>query len=199
MPSLSGGGAEKVLIDVLKYTDYSKYDVDLCLIINRGVYLDEIPSFVNRKCVYCENDGLLYKLHFVLAKYFNISCFQLYRINRVVEQNYDVIISFMEGISVKFHSYVLNKGRTNVSWIHIDLLTKHYTNHYFYSFLEERSIYKRMDKIAFVSDDAKRGFVKLFNVDGQLTTIYNPIDRENIVLLSFYNLLCRTFNASESL
>ena len=104
MPSLSGGGAEKVLIDVLKYTDYSKYDVDLCLIINRGVYLDEIPSFVNRKCVYCENDGLLYKLHFVLAKYFNISCFQLYRINRVVEQNYDVIISFMEGISVKFHS-----------------------------------------------------------------------------------------------
>ena len=40
MPSLSGGGAEKVLIDVLKYTDYSKYDVDLCLIINRGVYLD---------------------------------------------------------------------------------------------------------------------------------------------------------------
>ena len=49
MPSLSGGGAEKVLIDVLKYTDYSKYDVDLCLIINRGVYLDEIPSFVNRK------------------------------------------------------------------------------------------------------------------------------------------------------
>ena len=53
MPSLSGGGAEKVLIDVLKYTDYSKYDVDLCLIINRGVYLDEIPSFVNRKCVYC--------------------------------------------------------------------------------------------------------------------------------------------------
>ena len=51
MPSLSGGGAEKVLIDVLKYTDYSKYDVDLCLIINRGVYLDEIPSFVNRKCV----------------------------------------------------------------------------------------------------------------------------------------------------
>ena len=189
MPSLSGGGAEKVLIDVLKYTDYSKYDVDLCLIINRGVYLDEIPSFVNRKCVYCENDGLLYKLHFVLAKYFNISCFQLYRINRVVEQNYDVIISFMEGISVKFHSYVLNKGRTNVSWIHIDLLTKHYTNHYFYSFLEERSIYKRMDKIAFVSDDAKRGFVKLFNVDGQLTTIYNPIDRENIVLLSKKNVI----------
>lgn len=189
MPSLSGGGAEKVLINILKYTDYSKYDVDLCLIVNRGVYLDEIPSSVNRKCVYNENDILLYKLHFILAKYFNISCFQSHRVNRVVEQNYDVIISFMEGISVKFHSYVLNKCGANVSWIHIDLLAKHYTSRYFYSFSEEWSIYKRMDKIAFVSDDAKKSFVKLFNINGQLTTIYNPIDKENIVLLSKKNVI----------
>ena len=64
MPSLSGGGAEKVLIDVLKYTDYSKYDVDLCLIINRGVYLDEIPHllivsvFIVRMMACCINSIL---------------------------------------------------------------------------------------------------------------------------------------------
>lgn len=66
----------------------------------KSLHLLIVSVFIVRMMACCIN-SILFQ-----PKYFNISCFQLYRINRVVEQNYDVIISFMEGISVKFHSYM---------------------------------------------------------------------------------------------
>ncbi len=35
MGSLGGGGAEKVLITLLHFFDYTRYDVDLCLLNQR--------------------------------------------------------------------------------------------------------------------------------------------------------------------
>ena len=46
MPSLVEGGAERVLINLLKAFDYSLYDVELCVVLKKGVYFDEIPSHV---------------------------------------------------------------------------------------------------------------------------------------------------------
>lgn len=47
MPNLSGGGAEKVLIEILKNFDYQSYSVDLFLEYKIGIYINEIPSEVN--------------------------------------------------------------------------------------------------------------------------------------------------------
>ena len=44
MGSLGGGGAEKVLITLLHFFDYTRYDVDLCLLNRVGVYLKDIPT-----------------------------------------------------------------------------------------------------------------------------------------------------------
>lgn len=188
MPSLSGGGAEKVLIDILRYTDYSLCEVDLCLILNKGVYLNKIPIQVKYSYVYNRNERLLYKLHFFLAKYLDITCFQSYRIRSVINKDYDTIVSFMEGIPVRFHNYLLSRGDINVSWVHTDLFANHYTGSYF-RFYKEKSVYKMMDRIGFVSDDAKKNFIKLFDIQKQLATIYNPIDRKNIVLSSKENII----------
>ena len=42
--SLSGGGAEKVLVTLLKYLDYSKYEVTLMALVDTGVLRDEIDK-----------------------------------------------------------------------------------------------------------------------------------------------------------
>lgn len=44
---LGGGGAERVLIDILRNIDYERFDVDLAVICRGGALMDEVPSKVN--------------------------------------------------------------------------------------------------------------------------------------------------------
>jgi glycosyltransferase involved in cell wall biosynthesis len=47
IPSLTSGGAEKSLVNLLNSFDYSKYDVDLALLSRKGIFLEMIPEHVN--------------------------------------------------------------------------------------------------------------------------------------------------------
>ena len=47
MPSLDSGGAEKSLVNLLNIIDYKKYDIDLLLLKQEGLFLDQIPKEVN--------------------------------------------------------------------------------------------------------------------------------------------------------
>lgn len=180
MASLAGGGAEKVLIDLLRHTDYTKYEIDLCLVLNNGVYLNQIPSEVKCFHLYDENETIKYRIDFILAKYFSFKLFQQKRIENKITENYDVIVSFMEGIPVKFHGYIMHHGKKNISWIHLDLLKKHYTEKYFRKG-EEYNLYQKMNGIACVSNDANASFRKLFPIQIPITTLYNPIDKDLII------------------
>ena len=44
---LNAGGAERSLVDILSYLDYSRYNVDLLLVQGTGDYAKEIPDEVN--------------------------------------------------------------------------------------------------------------------------------------------------------
>jgi glycosyltransferase involved in cell wall biosynthesis len=46
IPSLEAGGGEKSLVNLLNTIDYNKYDVDLVLFKNAGIFLKAIPSQV---------------------------------------------------------------------------------------------------------------------------------------------------------
>ena len=47
IPSLSAGGGEKSLINLLEQIDYSKYNVDLFILNKRGLFLDFVPKEVS--------------------------------------------------------------------------------------------------------------------------------------------------------
>ena len=42
--SFGGGGAERVMLNILKNVDRNKYDIQLCLIRKSGIFLKEIPK-----------------------------------------------------------------------------------------------------------------------------------------------------------
>ena len=48
---LGGGGAEKVLINILNNIDYTAYQVDLLLLYENGVYIDKVNKNVNLRYV----------------------------------------------------------------------------------------------------------------------------------------------------
>ena len=43
--NLNGGGAEKVLCDLVKNLDKKKYDITVSTIVDEGIYIEEIKKY----------------------------------------------------------------------------------------------------------------------------------------------------------
>lgn len=178
LTNLAGGGAEKVLVDIFRHTDFERFKVDLLLVVNEGIYLSSLPAQIRVMSLY-EKRGIRYKLDFLFTRYLRIDIFQCSLVKKKIGEDYDVIVSFMEGIPLKFHKYLMERAKKNISWVHLDLLKHHYTEKYFRK-NEELWLYQAMDQVFFVSNEARQSFSSLFGSFGSFITIYNPIDREMI-------------------
>ena len=156
---LGGGGAERVLIDFLSNLDIEKYEVDLCLLINGGILLPEVPKYVNIIPLFPSYTNY-YKLAFRMSKWgITNVLFQRILAKKLVKK-YDVEISFLEGMPLKLHALMKTKAK-KITWVHCDLFNFHYTNNLF-STGEEVAAYNKIDKIVCVSNDAESAFEKRF-------------------------------------
>ena len=186
MPALPGGGAEKVLIDILKNFDYASYEVTLFLEYKEGVYLNDVPEEVRILALHSQNTIWFERFHRVLRIFHSYVLFHTlvykYMFMKLLKgEQFDTIVSFMEGAAVKFHSYIIHKANNNLSWVHIDLKQKHWSLDFFRNEKEEFSTYQKMDKVVFVSEDVKRRFLELYAIQSEkCTVIYNLIDKNAI-------------------
>jgi glycosyltransferase involved in cell wall biosynthesis len=168
---MEGGGAERVLIDLLSRFDTNKYNVDLCIIHERGYLLKDIPANIN----------LLHYKHFPRWIWLEEICYRhlwLYPFYYICEAvafrlfikvKYDAIVSFLEGLSLRYHSFVFKKSNNNISWVHCNIyhewylhLAKWYKG-YFNSKKHEEYLYNQLASIVFVSEDSRKGFNRTFN------------------------------------
>lgn len=179
---LGGGGAERVLLEFLKNLDREKYEIDLCLMVNKGILLPEVPEDIQIIPLW-ESYSAEYKIAYRISKYFKNNSLFRRKLQKKLKKKYDVSISFLEGMPLKLHA--LMKGDSKkMSWVHIDLFTFPYTNKQFYSG-EQKEAYGEMDRIICVSGDTHEMFVKRFPIFSHKTDIlYNPVDLENIHALA---------------
>lgn len=190
MPALLGGGAEKVLVDIFRNFDYTNYEVTLFLEYEEGVYLQDVPKEVKLLHLHHKNNIWFQRIHRRLVDrgwypWFHEAIYRRMFLRVLRNKRYNTIISFLEGSSVKFHSYIVDRADQNLSWVHIDLLQKHWTSSFFRNTAEERTCYEKMDKVVFVSNDAKSAFCKLFIFpEDKCVVQYNIIDVNNIRSLS---------------
>lgn len=154
--SLTGGGAEKVLIEILKNIDHQRYSIDLLVLYGYGVYFESIPEYVN--------------------------WYTLKNAGNNLQKSFDIEVAFLEGDATRYIADRKSEAK-KIAWVHIDLLTMHWTKKSFKSHEHEESCYSQMDKIIFVSDQVKSQFNLLFpNLKTEQQVIYNLIDRDNIIL-----------------
>ena len=176
--SLGGGGAEKVLIEILANFDYKNYDIDLFIMKKEGIYINSIPHSVNILDVKIRKFPSWCSRLLILTNLYG-----LYLKNKVrhylKNKHYDTVISFMEGPPAKCHSYILDKGDKNITWVHTDLYSNHWSKLFFPKRNEELFFYRKVNEIVFVSDTAKSNFNKLFRFS-KGKVIYNLIDRDAI-------------------
>lgn len=158
--SLDGGGAEHLLIEILKRFDYELYDVSLLILFNRGVYRDNIPHKVDWLA------GLNDKNHPLRRK------------------QYDIEIAFLEGVAVKYVAY-RKSNALKIAWIHTDLYKLHWCKQFYRSKEEEKSCFSAMHKLVFVSTYTEKQFQKLYpDIPAEHCVLPNLIDRDLICRLA---------------
>ncbi len=177
---LNTGGAERVLLDFLHNFDYANHTVHLCQIVDGGVLDKEIPAQV--KCIpLWKGYSFWYRLAWNLSRRLGVHALLRSRFYSVVKEEYDVVISFLEGAPLRVHYLCKPKAKRNISWVHVDLHNFPYELAQFRSLKEEERAYAYMDKVVNVATDTQRGFEKRFpNLKDKACTIYNPIDIKKI-------------------
>lgn len=177
---MNGGGAERVLLDILNNFDYAKYNVDLLQINGGGVLIDEIPQNINVIETW-HGYPMSYRIALALSNKIGIDAFLKQRIEKVLSgKHYDVAISFLEGMPTKAHSLIMKHADRNYSWVHCDLEKFPYEADLFRGD-SELETYNKMNSVICVAKDTELALHRRFPLlDSPTKVIYNPIDFEKI-------------------
>lgn len=175
--TLEGGGAEKVLVDILNNFDYEQFSVDLLLIRKSGIYLKNINCNVNLFYLYKKSKvNFINKVKDNIYKNFLIKNFSNLLFKSRVNKKYDCVIAFLEGPSSQFVSKLKNNSK-KILWVHSDLRRLRRLK-----LSEEKVVYSNSDKIICVSNEVKKGLNELYpDTTNKSQVIYNLIDTENII------------------
>lgn len=179
--SLTLGGAERVLVDIAnKLVD--EYEVTIFTIYGKGIFEYELDEKVNLVSLYdfAYNDLSDTKKRIIPIKVLN-SGKSIYK--KYIEGKYDVQVSFLEGPITRIFQYGDNVKK--IAWIHNDI------SKVFGDGLKakiklslDKSIYKKYDKLVFVSEDNKNEFNNLYkikDVEAKEEVIYNYLDKEKVL------------------
>ena len=182
--SLSGGGAEKVLTDLVTNIDKSNFDVTVCTVSDNGIYQDE----VEKNCHYYSmlkrsdyNAGGIRKVYYWLMNKFiyKASPRQVYK--HFIKGKYDVEVAFVEGYATKLIANSTNHSSKKIAWVHIDVLNNSHSDRHYRDINEQIKAYNSFNKIVCVSRHVQTAFEKKFKSINNSCVIYNPVDIQKIM------------------
>ncbi|MDO6818168.1 glycosyltransferase [Zobellia sp. 1_MG-2023] len=168
LPSLWGGGSERVFLNLCKHLDKNKFDVTLCLLKKEGEFLSHIgsnPSF---------------QIHDLGVSRVRYSILPIVKYLRKVKP--DVVISTLGHLNAILSaiSFVIPK---KVKLIGRESNIVSMSNHNKITLLLYRYFYKNFDKVVVQSNDMEvdlKKVVKNFK-ENQIVKINNPVDLDSIV------------------
>ncbi|WP_274475261.1 glycosyltransferase [Mangrovimonas aestuarii] len=187
MPSLVGGGAERVLINLLKLIDINKYEVDLFVVEHKGELWPQVPKEVNKYLIF--PSVILSKLSSYLYRRFGVNL--LIKLHgKKIKGNYDVGISFLDSIHTEFLFHNDAKINKRVTVIHSSY--KSYSNKSRFIKGKYKKVIKKrlkqLDTIISVSHEGLLEFKEMLGEYKDMRVIYNPINARDIIKKSSSNI-----------
>lgn len=173
IPTLMHGGAEKVLVNLVNYLDKEKYDVTLQTLFDCGVNKKFLKSDINYKSNFKHIIRGNTKIMLLFSSSF------LYK--RLIKDDYDLIVSFLEGPTARILSGCPYNNTKKIAWIHIEQHTKVMFAKCFRNFNEAINVYNSFDKIICVSKTVKEDFEKISQIKDKIKVLYNVNDTNNII------------------
>lgn len=188
IPTLSGGGAEKVLVNLVNNLDRNKYSIKVMTLFDTGVnkqYLkekNEYMFFFNRNF---RGSRLLFKL-FSPKFLFNL----------MIKEEYDVIVSFLEGPTTRIVSGCNNEKTKIVNWIHNEFYDMKSVSKSYRSLKETIRCYKKFSYTVFVAESAKDVFPGVIPLQNK-RVLYNIVETEQIREMSLEKVEDIQFDGSK--
>ena len=200
--TLGGGGAEKVLVDLVNNLNPQKYDITVMTIVDVGELRYKLNNNIKykttiklRKSSNNENKNQENKSGSLLGKGNKIKniAAKLYAkiwkhmptkffYKLFIKEKYDIEISFLEGISAKVIAASNNPKSKKYAWIHVDLINQKKSEGVFKNKNVEKNVYLAFDKIVCVSNVVREQFIKKFDFDKEKVIVkYNAIDKATIL------------------
>ncbi|ENQ3078071.1 glycosyltransferase [Bacillus sp. WLY-B-L8] len=206
MPSLSAGGGEKSLVNLLSQIDYSLYNVDLFLFSKTGIFINSLPkevtildlpsdyqifargfqhsigNFLKNGKVNLAYARLMFAIKNRLIKEAAISEQYTWKYQSksfgTLEKEYDAAIGYLEKSSIYF---VIDKVRAKkkIGWIH----TNYSDSGMDYKF--DTAYFERLDHIITVSDECAKSLQDNFpHLTNKIAVIHNIVAPQMIHNLS---------------
>jgi len=174
--NLAGGGAEKVLSDLVNNLDYKQYDIEVKTIYNEGKYINELnknvkyTSFIKKPTIWKK------RIFNRIIKYFPNKL--IYKL--MVKKTYDYEVAFLESLPAKIIAGS-NSSAAKYAWVHVDVFGYPDVQKLFGNTKKLIKAYETFDRIICVSESVRKSFVENTKLYQSTFTIYNPIDKKQIL------------------
>ena len=192
IPNLRGGGAERILINLLVLLDERDYNITLYLGTISGIFLKEIPKGVVVKEIF-PNSFLARANAYLFRKFGLRLLFKLY--SSRLRGDFSACISFLDGTFSEFLQHnMFAKSTKKILVIHSSYLSFSDMNQAVKSphYRRMKARYDNVDKIVCVSNDTMKEFVEVFGYEEKIRVIYNPLQTDSILLKSQRNLIAES-------
>lgn len=178
--NLGGGGAERVLLNILNNLDRNRFKPKLFLFEYEGEYLKELLpdveiGYSTDKEIISNNK--ISKLIRVPMKYLKRCTIGVKKL-REFSKGDDIVVAFLEKmITYNVSRAIKNEKKISYAWLHNN--AKEFSK--IHKILSHK-YYKTYDKIFCVSNECTELAKKQFeNIANKIETIYNPIEIQNII------------------
>lgn len=192
--SLTGGGAEKSLVNFIQQFKY-KYDISLLVYSEKNNYYAQklkdikIDYFIKKDTPY-----FIEKLLNKVVKFFPRTLVYKFILNktRFKKEKFDIEFAYIEGKPTKIISGSYNEDSLKLAYIHCDFSKNWYSRKSFRSIRDESVCYQKFHDILAVSLGQKESFEKIFP-SCELDIVPNLIDQNEIERLSKESKVQKTF------
>lgn len=177
IPNLLGGGAEKVLVNLVNNLNTQKYQVTVMTIFDVGE---------NKKYL---KENIHYRRIFKKIIRGNVHIFKIFSPSflaksLVVDNQYDIIVSYLQSPATRIVSGYKGNAKI-VNWVHNEYKTLDKPLKIYRNLKELVDCYNNYDATIFVSETAKKAFEYLFpDITCEKKVLYNTIEDQNIRKLS---------------
>lgn len=170
VPSMKGGGVEKVLLNMIKALPKDKYEMTVMAILDEGERKEELPSNINYKYVwkrtfYIGNKRIRGTDRLFQLVFKKLSPRLLHKI--FIKEKYDIEVDYwgQEGLKLILGA---KDNVKKLSFIHYDMNAESMKKAVFpfRSSAELRKAYTTMDYIVNVSDDCRKSVQERFELVG---------------------------------
>ena len=169
-------GAEKVLVNLVNSMDRSLFDISVRTLFDWGPNRQALAPDVHYSAwVGRDVPGNSHWMKLWTPA-------QIFR--TVIPEDYDIIVSFLEGPCSRVVGGCPENGTKVISWIHTPILNEKKFTEGFRSRKEAEQCYGRADTIVFVSGDVRDAFLKQHQAKKGTAVLYNVYESDRIRALA---------------